>query len=165
MEIYAFGGLSNHAHWLVGAADVDQLAGFMGYVKSNLAREAGRIVDWSEKFWGRRYRAIEISPRSRSAWIDRLRYVLSHGPKENLVLRCRDWPGLQCIDALTDAQASRGLLAVTAASSTRLAVAVANRSIPRPSSSTTPSSSTRCLAGDIYPKRRLGGVSPRWSTT
>ena len=28
VELYAFGGLSNHLHWLLGAADVDQLAGF-----------------------------------------------------------------------------------------------------------------------------------------
>ena len=101
VELYAFGGLSNHIHLLLGATEVDRLAGFVGYVKSNMAREANRIVDWSEKYWGRRYRAIEISDEE-AAWVERLRYVLSHGPKENLVLRCRDWPGLQCIDALTE---------------------------------------------------------------
>ncbi len=74
---------------------------------SNLAREAGRIVDWRERFWGRRYRAIEISDEEQ-AQVSRLRYVLSHGPKENLVLRCRDWPGLQCIDAVTEGQPLEG---------------------------------------------------------
>ncbi len=108
VEIYAFGGLSNHLHMLLGASDVDQLAGFMGFVNSNLAREAGRIVAWKEKFWGRRYRAIEISDEE-EALIGRLRYVISHGPKENLVLRCRQWPGLQCIDALTEGKPLEGL--------------------------------------------------------
>ena len=48
----------------------------MCFVKSNLAREAGRIVDWKEKYWGRRYRAIEISDEE-AAWVERLRYMLS----------------------------------------------------------------------------------------
>ncbi len=54
MELYAFGGLRTHAHMLIGVSDVDRLAGFVGYVKSNLAREVGRIADWREKYWGRR---------------------------------------------------------------------------------------------------------------
>lgn len=108
VELYAFGGLSNHLHWLIGVSDVRELAGFMGYVKSNIAREAGRIVDWPEKFWGRRYRAIPIS-NEEAALVGRLRYVLSHGVKENLVLRCRDWPGIQCIDALTEGQPLEGI--------------------------------------------------------
>jgi hypothetical protein len=36
-------------------------ADFMGYVNSNLAREAGRLNRWREKFWSRRYRAIVAS--------------------------------------------------------------------------------------------------------
>ena len=54
VELYAFGGLSNHLHILLGADDVDKLAGFMGFVNSNLAREANRIIGWKEKFWSRR---------------------------------------------------------------------------------------------------------------
>ena len=41
-----------------------------------MACEANRIVDWKEKYWVRRYRAIEIS-NEEEAWVDRLRYVLS----------------------------------------------------------------------------------------
>ncbi len=63
---------------LLGAAEVDRLAGFVGYVKSNMAREANRIVDWNEKYWGRRYRAFEISDEEQ-AWVDRLLYVFSYG--------------------------------------------------------------------------------------
>lgn len=108
IELYGFCGLSNHVHLLVGAQDVDLLAGFMCHLKSNLAREAGRIVGWREKFWGQRYRAIEISDEE-EAWVARLRYLLSHGVKENLVLCCRDWPGLQCIDALTTGKPLEGV--------------------------------------------------------
>jgi hypothetical protein len=80
----------------------------MEYLNGNLAREAGHMVGWREKFWGRRYRSIEVSDEE-AAQVGRLRYILSHGPKENLVLRCRDWPGLQCIDALTEGKALEGI--------------------------------------------------------
>lgn len=108
VEIYAFGGLSSHLHCLIGVKDVDALAGFMGYVNSNLAREANRITGWSEKFWGRRYRAIQISSEE-AALVGRLRYILSHGVKENLVPCCRDWPGLHCVDALTEGKPLEGI--------------------------------------------------------
>ena len=101
VEIYAFGGLQTHIHLLIGVSDVDRLASFVGYIKSNMAREAGRIVDWKEKFWGPRYNAIEVSGEE-AILVDRLRYIASHGVKENLVLRCDQWPGLQCINALTE---------------------------------------------------------------
>ncbi len=48
--------------------------------------------------WGRSY----ISQLVTKAKALRVEQVISHGPKENLVLRCRQWPGLQCIDALTE---------------------------------------------------------------
>lgn len=108
VEICAFGGLANHVHLLIGVKDVDHLADFMQYVNGNVAREANRITGWSEKFWGRRYRAIPIS-HEEEALVGRLRYILSHGPKENLVLQCRDWPGLQCVDALTEGQPLKGI--------------------------------------------------------
>ncbi len=36
-------------------------ASFWGYVGSNLAREAGRLAQWREKFWSRRYEHIVVS--------------------------------------------------------------------------------------------------------
>jgi hypothetical protein len=33
----------------------------MRYLNSNLARELGRLVDWRDKVWARRYQAIVIS--------------------------------------------------------------------------------------------------------
>jgi hypothetical protein len=76
-----------------------QDARFMCFVNSNLAREAGRLTGWRERFWARRYQAIVVS-QEEGAQIGRLRYLLAHGCKEGLVARPRDWPGVHGIDAL-----------------------------------------------------------------
>ena len=80
----------------------------MNYLNSNLAREAGRIHRWREKFWGRRYQAIVVSPEEK-AQVGRLRYILSHGCKENLVARPRDWPGANSVRALVEGRSLGGL--------------------------------------------------------
>ena len=91
---YAFA--SSHYHLLLLVDSAKQLSGFMGYFNSNLAREAGRLVDWREKFWSRRYRAIVVSDEE-GAQRERLKYVLSHGAKEGLVGDPREWPGVHAI--------------------------------------------------------------------
>lgn len=101
MEIHAFVFLSNHYHLLVTAQSASQLARFMGYVNSNLAREAGRLHGWQQKFWGRRYQAIVVSGEER-AQIARLEYLLAHGAKEGLVRSPKEWPGAHCVHALLD---------------------------------------------------------------
>jgi hypothetical protein len=73
----------------------------MNYLDSNLAREAGRLIRWREKFWGRRYQAILVSSEEEAA-VARLRYILAHGVKEGLVGSPRDWPGAHCAQALLD---------------------------------------------------------------
>jgi REP element-mobilizing transposase RayT len=99
VEVHAFVFLSNHYHLLVSVEDALQLARFMNYLNSNLAREAGRLHRWREKFWGRRYQAIVVSNED-AAQIGRLRYILSHGCKEGLVARPNEWPGAHCVDAM-----------------------------------------------------------------
>jgi len=108
VELHAFVFLSNHYHLLLSVDDAPQLARFMNFLNSNLAREAGRLHGWREKFWGRRYQAIVIS-QEEAAQIDRLRYLLSHGCKEGLVARPRDWPGAHCVEALLEGLPLRGL--------------------------------------------------------
>ena len=108
VEIHAFVFLSNHYHLLLSVENALLLARFMNYLNSNLAREAGRMYRWSEKFWGRRYQAIVVSEEE-AAQIDRLRYLLSHGCKEGLVGRPQDWPGAQSVKTLTEGQPLRGL--------------------------------------------------------
>jgi hypothetical protein len=76
--------LSNHYHLLLAPTDAEQLAAFMGFVNSNIAREVGRLVNWKEKFWGRRYQGIVVSDEP-LAQMGRLEYFLANGVKEHLV--------------------------------------------------------------------------------
>jgi hypothetical protein len=79
--------------------DAGAMAAFMGYLNSNLAREVGRLADWKEKFWGRRYQHIVVS-NEEEAQVARLKYILSHGAKEGLVSDPREWPGAHAVHAL-----------------------------------------------------------------
>jgi len=90
--------VSNHIHLIVTAETTELLSGFMRYINSNIAREAGRLHSWREKLWGRRYTDIPILDDDKL--IDRVRYILAHGCKEGLVLRPGDWPGVNCVKAL-----------------------------------------------------------------
>jgi hypothetical protein len=91
--------LSNHFHLLLQVPDAKRLADFMQYVNCNLAREVARLTGWHTKIFATRYRAIPVSDED-SAQIERLRYILSHGCKENLVGRLLDWPGVHMVQAL-----------------------------------------------------------------
>lgn len=99
--VHAFAFLSNHYHLLVWVADAQQLAQFMNFLNSNLAREGGRIARWREKFWGRRYQAIVVSEEE-AAQVGRLQYVLAQGVKEGLVASPLDWPGAHCARPLSE---------------------------------------------------------------
>lgn len=107
VEVHAFAFLSNHFHLLVTVSDAQRLARFMNYLNSNLAREAGRLISWREKFWGRRYQAILVA-NEEEAQVARLRYVLAHGVKEGLVESPCDWPGAHCVRALLDGEPLTG---------------------------------------------------------
>jgi hypothetical protein len=56
----------------------------MGYVNSNFGREVARLRKWPDKVFSRRYQAILVS-NEEGAQVERLRYVLGHGTKEDLV--------------------------------------------------------------------------------
>ena len=92
MTVCGFVYLSNHAHLLLQPRNAKQLARFMNYVNSKIAREAGRLYWWREKLWGRRYRGIVVSDEP-EAEVERLRYLLSQGCKEGLVDSPKQWPG------------------------------------------------------------------------
>ena len=97
---------SNHIHMLVTTDSAKLLANFMCYVNSNIARETGRLHDWRDKFWGRRYTAIEIEDDDKL--LQKAAYLLSHGCKEGLVLRPGDWPGVNCVEVVTRGKALVG---------------------------------------------------------
>ncbi|HEV8577483.1 MAG TPA: hypothetical protein VGX68_00255 [Thermoanaerobaculia bacterium] len=99
--------VSNHLHLILDVADAHQLACFMRYVNSNLARKVGRLVGWRDKIWSRRYQAIVISSEP-AAQIERLRYCLAHGVKEGLVEKVEQWPGVHCAKSLLTGEPAVG---------------------------------------------------------
>jgi hypothetical protein len=90
---------SNHFHLLLDIDTALQLARFMCYVNSNVAREISRLHGWEDKVWSRRYQAIVVSGEE-EAQIARLKYLLGNGCKEGLVARPQDWPGVHVARAL-----------------------------------------------------------------
>ncbi len=107
LPLYALAFASNHFHLLAGPKDVEQLSRFMCVVNSKIAREVGRLHNWREKVWGRRYRAIVLS-QEEPVLMDRLRYKIAHGVKEGLVERVLDWPGVHCAQALLTGEPLEG---------------------------------------------------------
>ena len=107
MRIVAFSFLSNHYHLLLIADSPKQLARFMGHVNSNIAREVGRLHDWSTRMWSRRYESTLVSDEEK-AQVRRLRYLLAQGVKEGLVARAIDWPGPSSVAALVGGEAIVG---------------------------------------------------------
>ncbi len=108
VDICAYVVLSNHMHLLLVPSDAEQLGLFMGYVNANLAKEAGRLHRWRERFWGRRYSHVVVSDEP-EAHEQRLRYLLEQGCKEHLVRRPEDWPGASSTQALLSGQVVRGV--------------------------------------------------------
>ena len=106
MTIHAFVVVSNHAHFLLSPTGAHQLARFMQFVNANIAKEVARLHDWPERLWSRRYRAIPVVDDK--AAHARIRYQMSHGAKEGLVAAAGDWPGANCIAALTHGDLLRG---------------------------------------------------------
>src|SRR6185295_2009063 len=72
------------------------------------AREAGRLANWRERFWSRRYDSILVTDEDR-AQVQRLKYVLSQGCKEGLVRRPQDWPGVHSVRAMLGEETLEGL--------------------------------------------------------
>src|SRR5436190_16621656 len=49
VQIHLVSFLSGHFHLLATFRDAGQMAAFMRHLNTNLAKEAGRLVDWREK--------------------------------------------------------------------------------------------------------------------
>lgn len=108
IKICAFVYLSNHCHLLLRPVDAEQLADFMRYVNSNVAREVGRLHSWREKIWSRRYYDILVSHEP-EAQVGRLRYILEQGVKEGLVTSPFHWPGAHSTRNLATGEPLRGV--------------------------------------------------------
>jgi hypothetical protein len=72
---------------------------FTGYLNANLAKELGRLRDWREKFWGRRYHSASIKFTEHDQ-IRRFMYILENACKEGLVASPLDWSGVSSASAL-----------------------------------------------------------------
>ena len=56
--------MANHFHLLITVLDPEQMSLFTGFLKANLAKELGRLHDWRETFWGRRYHSASDRHRT-----------------------------------------------------------------------------------------------------
>ena len=99
VALYSFIFMSNHFHLLMKADSVRQMSRFVGFVKGNLAKELGRLHDWRENLWGRRYHSASVGA-SEEAQVARFSYILANGCKEGLVASPLDWPGVSSARAL-----------------------------------------------------------------
>ena len=107
VSLCSFVMLSGHYHMLVRVKDARQLAKFMQYFNGNLAKEIARLTDWKATTFPRRYEAIQVSDEE-AAQVERLRYHLAHGVKEDLVERVDQWPGVHCARALIKGEPLEG---------------------------------------------------------
>ncbi len=82
MKIHAVVVLSTHYHMLLSPDEPSQLARFMHFVQTNVAKETADLHDWTGPFWARRYRHVLVSPET-EAQVARLRYLLENSVKEN----------------------------------------------------------------------------------
>lgn len=108
IPIHAIIVMSTHYHVLASPPCAQRLADFMGYVNTNLSKEVGKLHRWKGPMWQRRYDVIPVSEEE-AAQVARLRYLLSHGCKENLVLIPSDWPGVHSVDAIVHQKPLKGL--------------------------------------------------------
>ncbi len=108
VEVCAFVALSNHTHLLLIPEDCEALSAFMTYFGGNVGKEIGRLHDWRQRVFGRRFSHVVVSdePEEQEA---RLRYLLSNGCKEGLVKRPEDWPGPSSTEALLTGGSVRGV--------------------------------------------------------
>ena len=90
--------MSSHVHILFDADSVQQIADYMEYAGSNLAREVNRLTGWSGPVFDRRYTMIPVS-NEEAAQVEALKYVIGHGVKEGLVEHVDQWPGIHSAQA------------------------------------------------------------------
>ena len=99
VALYAFCFLSNHFHLLGTVSSAEQMSLFTGFLKGNLAKEIGRLQDWRETFWGRRYHSASLKETEHDQ-VRRFLYILDNGCKEGLVASPLEWPGVSSASAL-----------------------------------------------------------------
>ncbi len=107
VAIYIFAFASNHFHIILSVPTLADISRFMNRFDSSLARIACRHHGWRDRLWADRFHSIPILDQD--ALAARVRYILSHGCKEGLVLRPEDWPGASCLPALLHGEKLTGV--------------------------------------------------------
>ncbi len=108
MTICAAVALCSHYHLLLRPRDGKHLADFMCFLKTNLAKTIGhRFRGVVGHFFARRYHASMVSDEE-AAQCRVLRYILSHGVKENLVDSVLAWPGVHSAGSMIDGRSMTG---------------------------------------------------------
>lgn len=95
VEVFDYVFMSNHLHLAARSAE-GRLPAFMQYLKANIAIKANRILGRRGPLWERRYTASPILDLG--AQLERATYIYGHGPKEGLVSRAEEWPGVNSLD-------------------------------------------------------------------
>ncbi len=108
VKVHAVAALSTHFHILASFETVKQMSKFMCHLKTNMSKEVGRLHHWEGPMFAGRYRSIPLSDEP-EVQVDRLKYILSQGAKEGLVLSPKDWPGVHAAKALAEGSPLRGL--------------------------------------------------------
>lgn len=103
VRLHAFVFMSNHYHLLISVQDSPTLSKFMCLLNTNVSRELNLVNDRDGAMWSRRFRSIPITA-DRASQLFRLRYILAHGVKENLVAKVSDWPGASSLRWLRDGE-------------------------------------------------------------
>ncbi len=107
MDIAAVTVLSNHFDLLLIVDDAKEVADFMRDFQSQVAREVNRLTDWKGPVFGHRC-AMTVVTGEEAAQVERLKYVLANGVKENLVERVCEWPGVHSAEALMNGAPLQG---------------------------------------------------------
>lgn len=108
MKVVAAGSQSNHVHWGLFPENAEQLSEFLHYSNGNLAREVGRLHDKQDGIWAGRAAVMLVSDEE-AAQVARLRYWLSQGCKEGLVMSPLDWPGLHAASQILSEEPIQGI--------------------------------------------------------
>ncbi|MCO4760917.1 MAG: transposase [Myxococcales bacterium] len=92
VRIHGFHFASNHYHLLITVRNTRQKSKFMRLVNGNLSKKLNHLHGRRGTMWHRRFRAIGVAPDEETQTA-RLRYIMAHGVKEDLVDKVGDWPG------------------------------------------------------------------------
>ena len=104
VRIHAAAILSNHAHLAISGKR-EKIAPYIGFIKREISRRWGPVVNWHGLFEESYHATAVITPE---AQIRCMSYILSQGVKEGLVEKPQQWPGFHCATSLVTGKPIKG---------------------------------------------------------